>query len=273
MKLERSYTSGYEIADDGEVRFRCSTDSREWPWLDLGPRHPVTVQAQNFWASIGAGHALGTISEDQWSALTWTDWQCGDRRAGNAVRGVYGREVDGDNENFRIELFDQADRPVVMMRGRGVVFRNRNFEEWREQAKAKIAGQANADNGPLDFAPREALGLGEGEHPLVASPDPSSPESFTVLVARENALPPANRVLSGSGDHVNSVHMIEAARQAQCLITGDPQPEITGGEMSLTRYVELGTPFRLNIAASNDAGITFALEQVERPCAEITLRR
>ena len=47
MKLTRSYSSDHVVAGDGTVSFACSTDVDEWPWLALGPRHPVVVQAQN----------------------------------------------------------------------------------------------------------------------------------------------------------------------------------------------------------------------------------
>ena len=85
-------------------------------------------------------------------------------------------------------------------------------------------------------------------------------------------MPPTNRVISGSGDHVNSTHFGEVTRQALCLITGDPAVQVTGGEMHLNRYVELGTPFSLTFEEPTNEAVTFALEQLGKDCAEITLR-
>ena len=278
MKLERSYTSSHEVGPDRRVDFACSLDAREWPWIALGPRHPVVIQAQNFWASIGAAHATGSIDEAQWSALTWTDWRCGDLAAGNAVRGTYRRErgagAHEDSDNFAIELFDCEDRTTVTMRGRGVMFRNRDFEQWRAEAKRKARARAEktGESAPPAFASHAALGLGPGEHPLIAPPQDKSPARFAGMVTPGNGLPPANRVLSGSGDHVNTVHMVEAARQALCLLTEQPHPAIGGGAMTLSRYVELGVPFALDVQDRQPDEARFTLVQAGRECATITLR-
>lgn len=266
-QFSRTYTSGHEILEDGSVAFSCSTDTEEWPWLTLGPHHPVVVQAQNFWTSVGAILVLGGMEEGQWSALTWTEWRCGVADAAMAVRGTYHRETSGEHEHYVVDLYDAADRAVVQMRGRGVVFRNRNFEEWRGQAKRKA--QARADTGSFAFAPRDALGIGKREYPLIG---PLGDSTFPALVSRENGLPPANPMLGGSGDHVNSVHMIEVARQALCLLTGDPQVQVTGGEMELNRYVELGTPFELRVEARSESETVLMLAQLGRDCAQLTLK-
>lgn len=268
-QFTNSYTSDHVVGDDGAVEFACSTDAGKWAWLALAPQHPIVVQAQNFWTSVGAIMALGGMEEGQWSALTWTDWECSEAETGHAARGQYWREKSGEHENFTVDLFDAQDRHIVRMRGRGVVFRNRNFEEWRKGAKSKAAAQSG---GEVAFAAREALGIGPVEHPLVGPADAASAKRFPALVSRENGLPPANPMLGGSGDHVNSVHMIEVARQALCLLTGDPSPQITGGEMTLNRYVELGTPFEMQASAREERAATFTLEQLGRECAQITLR-
>lgn len=268
-QFSRSYTSDHRIQEDGAVTFLCSTNTDEWPWLTLGAHHPVTVQAQNFWTSVGAILALGGMKDGQWSALTWTHWECSFGECGMAVRGLYTREISGDDENYIIELFDHADRVTVRMRGRGVVFRNRNFEEWR--GKAKREAEAHLPQPAFAFAAREAVGISPAEHAFVGALAPDG-GAVPALITRENGLPPANPMLSGSGDHVNSVHMIEAARQALCLISGDPSAGVSGGEMELNRYVELGTPFDLKIAAQSAHETCFELEQLGRVCARLTLR-
>ena len=272
QQFARSYTSGHVINPDGSVDFQCSRDTAEWPWLTLGPRHPIVIQAQNFWTSVGAIMALGGMEEGQWSALTWTDWQCGDRNADTAARGVYSREKSGETESYLVKLFDASDREIAAMRGRGVIFRNRNFEEWRGKAKKKAqATDQKSATGAFVFAPPESLGIGPSEHPLVAPLSAESPNTLAALVSRENGLPPANPMLGGSGDHVNSVHMIEVARQALCLVQGNPSIEVIGGEMELNRYVELGTPFELTYDQPSPQTAKFTLDQLGRACAAITL--
>ncbi|MHA7821007.1 MAG: hypothetical protein ACX930_15275 [Erythrobacter sp.] len=266
-QFSRSYTGGHAVRTEGSVEFACSTDLQEWPWLALGPHHPVVVQAQNFWTSVGGALTLGGLCEGQWSALTWTTWQCGNPGVGIATRGVYSRETEGEKEHYRVVLFDGADREIVQMRGRGVIFRNRNFEEWRKGSKREAALSGSGED--FAFAPREALGIGEREHPLVGTLDG---DRVPALVTRANGLPPANPMLGGSGDHVNSVHMIEAARQALCLLGGEPVRDIAGGEMELNRYVELGTPFELEVAERINAAIVLVLRQLGHDCARLTLR-
>ncbi|QFT76753.1 hypothetical protein [Erythrobacter sp. THAF29] len=269
-QFTRSYTHDHEVNADGSVAFTCSTEFEAWPWLTLGPHHPVVVQAQNFWCSVGAILKLDEMQEGQWSALTWTEWVCGEAGVSDAVRGTYERERSGKDRRYLITLFDAEDREVVRMRGRGVVFRTRNFEEWRGEAKREAKWHADRDN--FEFAPRELLGIGECEHSLVGLGTKHDPDTIPALVTSENGLPPANPMLGGSGDHVNSVHMIEAARQAMAVLKGGPDFEISGGEMHLNRYVELGTPFSLRVENQSESEVGFQLDQLGKPCAEITLR-
>ena len=76
-------------------------------------------------------------------------------------------------------------------------------------------------------------------------------------------------MFSGSGEHVNSTHSGEVTRQTLCLILGDPKVQIRVGEMHLDRYFELGTPFALTFERGESGAITFTLEQLGKPCAEI----
>lgn len=263
-----SYAFDYERTGDGALGFRCSGDARRWPWLSLPPRHPLVIQTQNFWASFGALRFEGGLEEGQWSALTWTDWSLGDARAGHAVRGVYQKVEAEAGPAFGLTLFDAQDRSIVTTRGRGVVFRNRNFEKWREASKQVARKDRNAC--AFTYAEDAQLALGEGEFALVAPLAPGETR-IEALVTPENGMPPANRVISGSGDHVNTTHFGEVTRQALCLVTRDPEVQVTGGEMTLKRYVELGTPFALTFERDDPGTITFTLEQLDKQCAQITL--
>lgn len=263
------YAFDFERQGDGTLHFRCATDSEAWGWLSLAPQHPVVIQTQQFWASFCALQFEGGLEDGQWSALTWMDYSLGDPKAEHAVRGVYSRVENERGPAFAITLFDAADREIVTMRGRGVVFRNRNFEEWREGSKTE-ARQA-PPRVEFFYAEPENLGLGQGEFAFVA-PLVAGSSRIECLVTPENGMPPHNRVISGSGDHVNSTHFGEITRQALCLITGDPAVQVTGGEMHLNRYVELGTPFSLRFEPPENGSIRFTLEQLGKDCAVIDLR-
>lgn len=263
------YTFGHTRRDDGSLYFQCSSDADAFPWLSLAPQHPVVIQTQQFWASFGALVFEGGLEDGQWSALTWMDYALGDLEAGHAARGVYSRTENERGPAFALTLFDAQDREIVSMRGRGVVFRNRNFEEWRKSSK----GEAKEARPKVDFeyASPEKLGLGKGEFAFVAPMEAGS-NRIEALITPNNGMPPTNRVISGSGDHVNSTHFGEVTRQALCLITGDPAVQITGGEMQLKRYVELGTPFAMTFENDEESAIRFSLEQLGRECAVIELR-
>lgn len=262
------YASDFVIHDDGSVTFQCAKDSGALPWLTLPPHHPVVIQTQAFWTAVGASVALAGMEATQWSALTWIDWELGDARAGHAESGVYRREEEDGKASYEIVLFNASQTPIVTIRGRGVVFRNRNFEKWREGSKAQA--RKAAAGGEFTYAPREVLGLTADERVLVAPFDPGS-DFVEALVTPENGFPPGNPVIGGSGDHVNSTHFHEIARQALTLIEGRSDID-TSGEMSLNRYVELGTPLRLHIRDRAKRGITFELVQLGETCAEIILR-
>lgn len=262
------YAFDYRAQDDGRFAFTCSQDPEHFAWLALPPHHPAVIQTQSFWCSIGAVIELEGLEEGKWTALTWTDWDVGSELPGHAVRGLYERVEAGGGPAFSVELFDEHDHRIATIRGRGVVFRNRNFEEWREGSKSEA--RKAADTSGFTFAGREALGLSNVEFPFVAPLQPGT-DQIEALVTSANGLPPANPFLSGSGDHVNSTHFAEVARQTLCLVTGDPDIAVRHGEMTLKRYVELGTPFRLKIARQTDSQLDLVVEQLDRECSEITL--
>lgn len=262
----KAYTSGHRVAGDGSVTFACSQSRKDWPWLELPPWHPIVVQTQNFWTSVGASAALGTLEEGRWSALTWTDWKTGDAAAQHAARGIFSRTMVEDKLAFETCLFDAQGRPVVTMRGRGVVFRNRDFEAWRAEAKREAAGQGSGES--FAYAARELLGISPREWPLVS---PLSGNRAMALLTPENALMPAHPYFSGSGDHVNTPHLAEAARQIVSLLREGEPFRVTGGEMEMRRYVELGCPFELEVEAHEGDETRIEVRQLGRACARIAL--
>ncbi|MEL6877997.1 MAG: hypothetical protein AAGL68_07875 [Pseudomonadota bacterium] len=272
MKLDRSYTEEHEVQTDGSVTFACSGDCDEWPWLALPPQHPLVIQTQNFWTSVGATQALVERDDGKWSALTWTDWTLGDHGAVRAVRGHFSRTGNSDELGFKTELFDHADRLIVKIGGKGVVFRTRNFEKWREGSKTTAKEQAIT---PTDFeyAKRELLGLSEQEPPLIAPlTETNGMMATTALITKANGLMPGHPYFSGSGDHVNAPHLAELGRQTVSLLCEGARVQIVQGEMDMHRYIELGTPIAIVAEQAGDNEVTLSVSQLDRSCAKITMK-
>ncbi len=264
---DNPYSFAHEVRQDGSVAFECSRDPAVNPWLVLPPHHPVVLQTQSFWTAVGASSALQGWEATKWTALTWIDWELGDASGGHVAAGVYARDGEAENLGYSLDLFNENGALVVAIRGKGVVFRTRNFEKWRAGSKGE-ARKAGA-SGDLLFASPEALGLTQHERVLVA-PFEAGAGYVEALVTPENGLAPSNPLIGGSGDHVNSTHLHELARQALFLIKGRTDID-TSGEMTMKRYVELGTPLRLNIREQAEDGIAFEVEQLGKACAEIRL--
>ena len=266
-KTDKSYTFDHEVRDDGSVAFRCSSDHLQWPFLELPPHHPIVIHTINFWISVECSVARGTFDPEKWSALVWMDWECLDPDAGHASHGVM-ESIDIDGKlGFAMNLFDDQDRPYCYIRGRGVVFRTRNFESWRDEAKSEIAAKDEYDTFP--YAAPQDVGVEECEHPLISSLEEGA--VARALITKENGMPPASRFLSGSGDHVNAVHIAEVARQFATLKLGNPHVRLGGGEVSFDHYIELGTPFDVSMTGHAEKAISLKLTQAGRDCTSIAL--
>lgn len=261
-----SYTHDHEVANDGIVAFKCSTDSESWPWLALHPFDPIVVQSINFWASVETATARGTWDPDKWSALTQMTWQCGEIGVGHAVRGI-GKPAGTDGSpGFHISFFDDDDALVYEMGGKGVIFQTRDFEAWRAKSKKKMS--APVDTTDFVFAPAETVGVAEQDHCFVSPLHSNEKPSVQALVSKRKGFMPTHPYHSGSGDHVNSNQLADVVRQFVNLISGE-KTLLMGGEIEFNRYVELDRPF--DVVATEDDKLTdrmiVTVEQARRQCA------
>lgn len=266
------FTHSHHVLDDGGVIFRCSDDREKWPWLALDPHDPIVVQTINFWVASGASAARGTLDPTKWTALTQTEWTCGEPGVGHATHGI--AEPDGKDGTigYRLALFDRDGALVYRMTGTGVVFQNRNFEAWREEKKQAVA----EDTAPIEFTyvGDDAVALGnQGVSVLGAIIDGDVPTA-PGLITKENGFPPGNPYLSGSGDHVNATHLAEIGRQFASQLADGAVQTCHGGEMQFDKFVELSTPFQVTLVPekSKDDQITVTVHQADRLCATVTLR-
>ena len=262
-----AYTSDHVVHSDGSVTFACSQDGERWPWSLLHPHHPGTIQSLSYWASVESAMALGTWDPEKWSALTWTRWRCGDPDVGQIAKGRYRRSTIEGKESFTIDLLDGKDRFVCQLDGRGVVFRTRDFEKWRKTDKDAAA---KAPSESFTFAEESLLGLAPDERPLLG---PLRGDTATALVDKANGMPPGHPWLDGSGDHVNSAHLAEVARQFASLVRDGEPFRVTYAEMRFDHYVELGSPFEVLCKDTTGSDtIAMLVRQRDRDCTLIKYR-
>ena len=263
-----AYTFNHARAEDGAVTFECSTNSDIWPWLVLPPTHPILTQTINFWASFDSAVFLDEFRADAWTALTKLEWECGPPEVGYPARGRYFSASQENRARYELTLWDTDGRVVADYVGEGVTFRTRNFEGWRDAAKTKLKPSAPAK---LTYAPAASVGVTHHKESFLAPlREAAGTLSTTGLITKENGLRPAHPYIGGSGDHVNSTHMGEIARQFGQLLLERPTHN-SGGEMGLKHYVELGVPFEVKLLARSDEDQSFSLliRQADRDCAKI----
>lgn len=264
------YTFNHKRLDDGSVAFDCSQDADVWPWLRLSPIHPILVQTINFWASIDSGEFLGTFDPEVWTALTQVEWACGPPTAQLPVRGLYSTTQSDERARYHLSFFDQDDQQVARLSGQGVTFRTRNFEGWREETKEKIV---KPEPPPFDYAPKEAVNVATQAESFLAPLSRGKTVTTSGLITKANGLRPEHPYIGGSGDHVNSTHMGEVGRQFGDLLMGQ-QLINRGGEMDFMHYVELGSPFEVELVSHDQGAQEFSLlvRQAGRDCTRIVMR-
>lgn len=269
---QSSFTHSHRVLDDGSVVFKCASAPTDWPWLALPAFHPAVVQAINYYASVEASLARGAYDPDKWTALTQTSWTCGEPGVGHATHGVSETRIDEKSISYALTFFGEQGQFVYRMTGKGVVFRTRDFETWREKKKEIERGAAQIDD--FEYASAALLGV-ESQIERFISPLATGAQLLaTGLITEENGLSPSHPYIDGSGDHVNSTHLVEAGRQIVSLVRDGRGFTVLGGEMKFSRYVELGVPFRIALSGEVTEKDEYALtvHQLDKVCASMNFR-
>ena len=259
----KAFTSDHVVHGDGSVEFACSQDVSGWPWAALHPHHPGAIQALSYWVSVECAAALGSWDPGKWSALTWTRWECGDPDVGAYASGTYRRTTIDGKESFSIDFADAEGRNICRLDGRGVIFRTRDFEAWRTGEKA-IAPKSSSEEFP--YVDPHLLGLPRDERPFLCRVENGTAQG---LLDAANSMPPNHPWLDGSGDHVNSAHLAEVARQFVSLLREGQPFRVTRAEMAFRHYVELGSPFTIERLGEDDGEIAMRVRQSGHECTEI----
>ncbi|MEO0450264.1 MAG: hypothetical protein AAFZ74_08130 [Pseudomonadota bacterium] len=261
-----TYTFNHAVEKDGSVTFECTQDPDIWPWLSLPPTHPILIQTVNFWASFDSGVFLDEFRADAWTALTRLEWTCGSAEVGLPRSGRYASFQEEDRARYTLQLRDEAGAVVADYAGQGVTFRTRNFENWRGKAKKKLRDPSPPT---LDYAAAQQVGVARSSESFLAPLSRSQGRLATRgLITKENGLRPAHPYIGGSGDHVNSTHMGEIARQFGELLLDRPPPHF-GGMMKLKHYVELGVMFEVALKSQTETAFEISVHQAGRLCAEV----
>ncbi|MEL7485866.1 MAG: hypothetical protein AAGJ87_01480 [Pseudomonadota bacterium] len=274
--VNKNFTRDHIITPDQSVAFRISDDLEKWPWLALPPSHAIVAQMVNYFCSVEAGRARGNLDTEKWTALTSTSWWCGStsRNAPHGAHGVVDRVGEADDSpDYKLTVFNGAGGLVYRMAGRGVVFRNRDFEGWREKAKTEIA--ALPEPADFRFADREAACVATKAEVCVSPAfEEGDARAVDALFTAHSGFG-GHPFHGGSGDHVNSGHQADAVQQAAQLLFGAAGAPlaIKGGEAKFKRYVELDRPFRiaLNGEKSAPGRPVFDLSQGGHPCSRFSL--
>ena len=269
---EPQFTHSQTVSEDGTVAFGCSTDVEKWPWLALPIYDPIFVQSINFYASVEAGLARGTFDPTKWTALTQMEWACERPESGAPVRGVATTNMRDELPYFELSFFDASDALVLNLLGKGVVFRTRDFENWREIAKQKM--DSALDVAEFQFAPSREVGVRTQGESYISSLIQDDRVSAQALITETSGFRPAHPYHSGSGDHVNANHLADVGRQFACLVLGDAGVRCCQGEMSFTSYVELGRPFDITLEedARAQSKLSIAFHQAGRACARMAVQ-
>jgi len=268
-----AFTHSHMLLADGAVAFKCSADERRWPWLGLEPTHPIVVQSINYWASVETGKTRGTFDPAKWSALTYTRWYCDTPGIAPVTHGLadHSQPVDDENKpSFRLTFFDAHGSLVCCLFGSGVVFKTRDFESWRDEAKQT----KDTPRAPQAFTYAGATALGVSSDvacflsPLLGKDKPTA----HALITKENGLIPHHPYHGGSGDHVNANHLADVGLQFSHLVRGGPL-RCKGGEIAFKHYVELDRQFTVTQTGSDIAtgAISMVVHQGTRECTNIKL--
>ena len=254
------FTHSHHLNEDGSLSFLCAEDG--WSWHGLDPYDPIVIQSINFYASVEAGAARGTFDISKWSALTQMDWSCGNGK-GHAARGVIDALDSDESPKFSMTFFDADDVILYQMGGTGVVFKNRDFNKWRETSKKQVKTPLKAS----DFTYAQAADSGKKSKVEVFLGAVIEDKAIG-LITDENGFTPNHPYITGSGDHVNATHLADICHQLIRQRHGSGDFVIMNGDMRFKHYVELGQIFEIVLTKSlSNCQLSFEIRQNDKICA------
>lgn len=258
--------------DGRRVELEFDLDRARWPWLALPPLHPVLLEKYQYFGILTGFLALSGTDPAKQTALTGISWRCLEpETVALASAGVLTHRRDDGHESLELELLVESGETLVTIDAVGVVFATRDFGAWR--AKTRAEAQAATDVPAMPpLAPAEAVGLGPGGRAFVSALREVDGQLGSMALVGDDAFHPRHPFHTGSGDHVNAGHLFDCALQAAHLVLDSASPRsCEGGSAKFFRYVELGVPFELLVVEREAERVGFAVRQLGREAARITL--
>lgn len=286
---ETSLVSAVEVEDETHCALTYDPDPVRWPWLQLPCWHPVVAEKYSYFSSVSAGIATGLISDSSFTALTGMDWEyLGDP---NGARYPAKARMESVSDTRQAAFSVAAEGPdgsvLFRMNGKGVVFRNRDFQAWRAMRKSS-APAPDAHSRPFTPAPAALAGCDRQEAVLVARPTTEDAIICQARVATDAGFHPGHPYHTGSRDHANAAHLLDAAYQSAHAILAETGTRAANGEALLciggrarfSNYVELDRNFELLLTANDEENtgsgtcrtLGFDVAQGGEPCARLSLR-
>ncbi len=281
---ETSLVRETRVEDASHCTLEYDPDPDRWPWLALPCWHPVVAEKYAYFSGVTAGLAVGVLQPATFTALTGMQWSYHGDTAGARypLRARCRSLLEDSAAAYSVDARDAADRTLFRIEGQGVIFRNRDFDAWREQRRRLHGEDGNAAR--LDRAGAGACGVTDAAVVRIGAYD-AEKQVCLALLTRADGFHPGHPYHTGSGDHVNAAQLLDCASQAAhavLLHEGLRAPDsgalvCLGGKARFRNYIELGTIFsiRLTKLLQEEPGafdLRFDLHQHEAVCARLTLR-
>ncbi len=273
------------LVSETQMRFELDDNPERWAWQRLPAWHPALVGKLSFFTGFKCGESLLEMPTGTATAVTVMRWQ----NQGQYLQGkqsFFGQVSTGQSEHrfhYDTELYDAKGELQQTILSQGVAFRQRDYRGWRRKMKQAI--QAIDAMRPVDFGFAEPASAGVSTRAeCFVSPLHENKHGLAcyALLDDKSGFTPAHPWHSGTGDHVNASHQLDATWQAAHLIGGaqgwlsaDSKLVCTDGEASFKKYIELGTPFELRLKGwrpqVEGQRLSFTLSQGGNPCSVIKL--
>ncbi|MDX1498003.1 MAG: AfsA-related hotdog domain-containing protein [Salinisphaeraceae bacterium] len=273
------------ISDSSSFSFDVDDNPERWPWQNLPAYHPALAGKISFFTGFKCGEDLFEMPSGTASAVTSLSWE----NSGACLSGTQapaGKVSCKQVENrfhYNTYLYDSAGTTQQNILAQGVAFQQRDFDGWRRKMKQAI--QSVDAMRPVDFGFAEPASVAVASSAeVLISPLHENKNGLACygLLDKHSGFAPGHPWHSGTGDHVNAAHQLDAAWQMAHLIgrtqgwlAAGTQLICTAGEASFKNYIELGAPFELRLKGwrPEDQGwrLSLALSQGGKPAAIIRL--
>ncbi len=270
------------VQDQTQCQLEYDPDPARWPWLHLPCWHPVVAEKYAYFSGVYAGIAVGMLSENTCTALTGMDWTYSGTAAGDTYPTLAQCEsrLQDQAAAYAVTAKAASGAEIYQISGKGVIFRNRDFDAWRSQRKTVHPDPADE----TVFTPATAAEAGCAADAIRITSWQDSTSCCLARLTHEDGFYPGHPYHTGSGDHVNAAQLLDCAYQAAHAVllqrgyrqATKPPWACMHGKARFRNYVELAHSFAVHLTALSETtegqvDLRFDLYQHGTCCARITL--